>query len=804
MEIRGTTNPKNGLLNVAFGKKVSRMPNFKKTTTQTTATTITDAGVKKTTTHVKTVYSLIADLAAAAIAQSETSETTSGSTKPRAQDDLYLHANHEWLNDPKNVIPPEYPSWGAFMALRDDSLKNQLGLLKELAAQGTLTVDEAKLVAVWKASLERFRDWGAGVKSNTPIDERLGAIDESRLFSHETTDIENDVALATYLATVFEQGISGPLLLDQGPNFEDSKNAVLFLSGGGLSLPSRDFYFEENYKEKKEKFIVHLNNVTRLVGENRLGSGFADAVLRFETKLAEITLKPTQQRDFTKYYTITTLDGFTSGINDLKSLAEKQNNYGADSVPVVVTAKEQTRIAAFVEVIFSKINLREKLRKNFTKNYPEQDNALAERVLVFDGDYFRRVFVLLLDKENRADLKAYLQYQAIKSVSAYCSKDLDNEFFDMYLRTLRGQKEQKSDEKRTADLINEWIGFLLGKVYVSRYFAESDKKSVSDMIAEVVAVMRTSIDNNDWLTGVTKAAAKEKLDSFKTKIGFPDVWRTYDNLVFGEDNQESLWSMKKKVSAFILQKDFWEHVNTPVDKTEWGMTPQTVNAYYNPLDNEICFPAAIIQPPFYAKNYDAITFDVDPADRAVIADDEIILAATNFGGIASVIAHEITHGFDDQGRQFDSKGNVRDWWTEEDAVLFTAKCNLMEKQKWSFFEAATGKTHWTQPKLTMGENLADLGGISLGIQVLLKRVEERQFSEEAKKAAMRVFFLSYANLWKKKAKDAFMVNQLATDPHSPGEVRANLVKNIDQFYEAFGVKEGDGMYLAPAERVVMW
>ncbi|KAJ3130420.1 hypothetical protein HK100_008070 [Physocladia obscura] len=773
------------------------MPNFLKTTTKTSTTILFADGAKKTTTKVRTVYDLIAELAAIPIPSGtggETNTAESGSTRPRPQDDFYSYANHAWLTDPTVVIPNEYSSWGSFMALRDESLKNQIELLKELEKASSLTVDESKLLAVWKASLKRFHDWAAGVGSYLPVDERLALIE-----THLSSNLDD--GLATYLADSQESGVSGPFTINQMANYEDSENAVSTLRASGLSLPSRDYYFDENYKEKREFFVAHLNKVAKLIGEDRLVPDFAEAVLRFETKLATITLKRAQQRESTKYYTITTINDLVPNINSLKTLEEKQANYGPDSTPAVVTSEEQTRISKFMETLYGKLNLRENLRANFVKNYPETDTILAERIIVFDGDYFRRIYAILFDKSNAEDLHAYLQYKAIDAVSGFCTKELDEEFFDLYSRKFNGQKEQKSDDKRTADLINQWLGFLLGKVYVSRFFSLTDKARVSDMISEIAAVMDASIDRNDWLTSITKIAAKEKLGSFKNKIGFPDVWRSYDILTF--EDSDTLLEMKKKTSVFNRRLHFWDKVNGPVDKEEWFMTPQTVNAYYSPLKTEICFPAAIIQPPFYAKSFDALTFEVDASDRALVGDDELIVAAANFGGIAAVIAHEITHGFDDQGRKYDNKGNVRDWWTEEDAALFQAKCDVMEKQKWSFIEPATGKTHWTQPKLTMGENLADLGGLSLGVQALLKRVDGK-LSSDARKALTRFFFASWANVWKKKATDEFMVNQLATDPHSPGEVRANLVKNIDQFYDAFSVKKGDGMYLVPADRVVMW
>ncbi|KAJ3064947.1 hypothetical protein HDU98_011662 [Podochytrium sp. JEL0797] len=751
----------------------------KKCCESTTTKTITKVDGTSETKVIKTITTKYARLPA---------------VRPGPHEDFYKYANHAWIHDPTVVIPPEYSSWGSFMKLRDTSLKNQLALLQELVASEPANIDEAKIAAVWKASMDRFSDWAASTGSYAPVEDSLALINS--FLSENITD----EGLAGYFAASAELGVEAPLQFEAMASLEDSTQSLLALMPSGLSLPTRDFYFEENFQDKRDFFLAHLTNVANLVGADRLVPDFANAVMRFETKLAEISMKSHQGREFTKFYTKSTLDSFISGINELNSLEEKQANYGPDSVPAVVSEEDRIRIAAFMESIYEKANLRATLQANYAANYPEGSADLAERVTVFDGDFFRRVFAILFDEANQQDLLAYLQYKAIKSAKSFCTKDLDEEFFDLYARKLNGQKEQKSDEKRSVGIVDEWVGFLLGKVYVSRYFTETDKERVSGMIDEVVAVMDSSIARNDWLTSVTKGEAKLKLDAFKTKIGYPDVWKSYDELNF--ESGDSLWDITKRVSAFKHVTDFQRKINAPVDKTEWFMGPQTVNAYYNPMENEICFPAAIIQPPFYAKNVDAITFTIDEADRALVADDEAVLAAVNFGGIAAVIAHEITHGFDDQGRNFDGAGTLRDWWTEEDTTLFQAKCDLMLKQEWSFVEESTGKTHALNPKLTMGENLADLGGISLGIQALLRRVEGA--SDEQRKAVMRIFFSSWANIWTTKATDAFLVNQLASDPHSPGQVRCNLVKNIDQFYQAYEVKEGDAMYLAPEERVAMW
>ncbi|KAI8820604.1 hypothetical protein BJ741DRAFT_638433 [Chytriomyces cf. hyalinus JEL632] len=762
------------------------MTQVQKTTTTTTHTVVRADGSKTTTTTTKTIFEAMADLIKA-------------SGRPSPQDDFYMHANYAWLSDPSVEIPAEYPTWGSFMMLRDASLKNQISLLEDLISRdpATLTVDEAKLAALWKASMDRFKEWSASSSAGSyaPVHDALALID-----SHLAQN--TDEALASYFGMSMEQGLKVPFEFDQMANMEDSKNTVLVMAPEGRSLPSRDYYFEDNFKEKREFFVAHLEAISKLVGADRLAPDFANAVLRFETKLAYIDMKPAQARQYTKYYTITTIDKIASGMNELKSLEEKLGNYGPDGKEVVLSDAERERISAFLSVITEKLNLPATLQDNYAKNYPEGPADAALRAIVFDGDYFRRVFAVIFDEANRDDLRAYLQYRAIFAASDFCTQELNEEVFDLYARKFSGQKEQKSEEKRSIALINDWIGFLNGKVYVDRYFSVGDKQRVSDMIAEVVQVMDVSIAGNDWLTAGTKENAKEKLSQFKTKIGFPDKWVDYDQLEIHTSSNDTLWDIRKRVLAHKHKTKLLEKINAPVDKTEWFMTPQTVNAYYSPLANEICFPAAIIQPPFYAKSIDAVTFEIDAKDRALINDDDLVLAAVNFGGIAAVIAHEITHGFDDQGRSFDGTGNVKDWWVDEDANLFQAKCDVMEKQKWSFTDPATGKVHELNPKLTMGENLADLGGISLSCQALLKRIEGRENVD--RNALLRVLFHSWANVWRTKASDAYLVNQLATDPHSPPNVRGNLVKNVDYFYEAFGVKEGDAMYLAPSERVVMW
>ncbi|CAE8609053.1 unnamed protein product [Polarella glacialis] len=466
-----------------------------------------------------------------------------------------------------------------------------------------------------------------------------------------------------------------------------------------------------------------------------------------------------------------------------------------------VGAEELQKAAAFWEGMIEAMHLRQTMAANYGKNYPDKaDKEEAQyRMMVFDGDYFRRILQLLLRDQNRRDVKAYLQYQIIRSAKDFCSKALNEEFFDFYSRKLGGQKEQKTAEKRTISLVNSWLGELLGKIYVSRHFLEEDKLTVHGMVKDVLEIMEVSIKNNDWLTQTTKDKALLKLKKFVVKLGYPDKWKNYDNLLLTAD--DGLFAMQQKINAFEHQKEFVERLNSVKDKSKWEMNPQDVNAYFHPLNNEIVFPAAIMQPPFYQRSLDTVDFDLGTAK-----DTPELLTAINFGGIGAVIAHEITHGYDDQGRKFDSDGNINDWWQEEDAELFKKKCELMAEQAavWSFEDVSTeeGKdktVHVMNGELTMGENLADLGGMSLALQALQKRCGSALTKEH-----LVAFFSSWASIWKSKETKAFIIKSLATDPHAPCSFRGNLVKNIDSFYEAFPVEAGSAMYLAPEKRVNMW
>eukprot|EP00746_Dinoflagellata_sp_MGD_P167179 gnl/MRDRNA2_/MRDRNA2_97604_c0_seq1.p1 gnl/MRDRNA2_/MRDRNA2_97604_c0~~gnl/MRDRNA2_/MRDRNA2_97604_c0_seq1.p1 ORF type:complete len:773 (+),score=202.79 gnl/MRDRNA2_/MRDRNA2_97604_c0_seq1:81-2399(+) len=724
-------------------------------------------------------------------------------------DDFYQFVNNAWLSDPSIVIPPEYPKWGSFIILVDESLKAQIKLLKELNTPAN--PDEEKLAAVWRASMARLEGWEEGKGDCSEVLKELTKLNE------DLSELDGDgdgylISLAKVLGRYQEIGIDGPVVFGKEANLTDTENIVLDLSPSGTSLPSRDYYFDSKFEEQRGWFKEHLGKVADLIGATNLEDDFANRVTRMETKLAQLQMKRDQSRQYDQFFSVTTLDELCADVNKMNYLKAKEANYAeykaddSDEDKAVLTTAEYTASAEdiaktgkFMEQLALSMGLRAQMVENYKKNYPDKiDAAEAQyRMMVFDGDYFRRVVGVLFPQKNRRDVKAYLQYKAIKFAQEYCTKALNDEFFDFYSRKLNGQQEQKTFEKRTTRTINSWLGELMGKIYVSRHFSEEDKLTVHAMVKEVLGIMENSLTHNDWLTEETKYKAKLKLSKFVVKLGYPDKWKNFDILDIKAD--DSFFEMRKKVAQFDHKTEFLDKINSVKDKTKWEMNPQDVNAYFHPLNNEIVFPAAIMQPPFYHSKIEQVEFDL-PEGKA----DPDVLKAVNFGGIGAVIAHEITHGYDDQGRKFDDNGNINDWWQEEDAKLFKAKCDLMGEQtvKWTYEDKGDGgkseaKVHTMNAELTMGENLADLGGMSLANQALKKTCGGNKEQQMA-------FFYSWAHIWKQKESKASIIQALAADPHAPPSFRGNLVKNVDAFYEAFDVKEGDAMYLPKDKRVQMW
>jgi putative endopeptidase len=715
------------------------------------------------------------------------------------QQNFYQSQNSDWLNDPKNAIPDEYSSWGSFMRLRDNSLKQQIAILSELADKynkdtSQLNEDEKKLASIYQKTMQKYKDW----------DNKLGDYNElikELNYLKQNVHSDNFLTLAKYGEYCMKNGINYLFEIDKGSDMQHVDNVLLDISPCHLSLPTREYYLDEKFQKQRDYYLAHLDNVNKIMKKNGvdLTDKFVSNVFEFEEKLAYIMMTRSQARLYDQYYTKTNLTGVYNSIETHNFVKQKLDNYKEEDKQVSLSEEEKDEIKSFMENIYENLELRKYMIQNYKKNLAQDQSGEHENALeltLYDGDYFVRMFKLLSDKNNRYQCYSWLEYNIIKSMSEYCTKELNDEFFDFYNRKLNDQQEQKTHEKRAVILVNAWVGELLGKIYVGKYFSKESKNNIISMIDNVLAMMRNSLTNNTWLTESTKKNALLKLEYFVNKIGYPDIWKDYTLLDFNENN--TLFEIRNMVKRFIYQTEFLNKINTKLDKKKWLMSPQTVNAYYHPQLNEVVFPAAILQPPFYQSTFDSIDMNIENEEYyKKLGFDPLV--PINHGSIIAVIAHEITHGYDDQGRKFDHQGNMVDWWTEEDIKLFTERTKLMGKQAEMYqYIDSENKTHTMKADLTMGENLADLGGLTLSLKALL--TDEAYNNPEA----IKLFFMSWANVWKENRKEQLSIQQLAADPHAPVDFRCNLVKNIDMFYQIFDVNENDEMWLKPEDRVKMW
>jgi len=725
------------------------------------------------------------------------------------QNDFYHYVNHKWLNDDKNSIPDDYSSWGGFTKLHDDGLKNQIGIVKDLETKTELSIEEKKINTIWKASENRFKSWENGETDYSSIEFELNYLHNNLKSDENQTNYVTNVA--NYLHYTQLNAITNVFDFDKGNDLTNTNNIVLDLSTCGFSLPSRVYYFKDEFKGKITKFKEHLEAVYNIINRNttiNLSSHFVEDVMEFEKNIAYYTMTPDQARNYDQYYTNTTLTDLYKNINTLNSLDDKTTNYPendrAFKLEDHITLED---VSLFFERVYDRFGFREKLETNVNTNFDDTDETKPSmyHITTYDGDAIRRCLSTILNKKNIEKYKSFLAYKIIRRVSSFCSKELDEEFFHFYQKELGGQNKQKDNEKRSIGIVNALAGEMLGKIYVSKYFSEESKTNLKFVIHNELDIMKNSLETNDWLTSETKKKALIKLATFKTKIGYPDKWKDYSK--FNIESEDSLYTIFKKAQVWSLHDDFFDKLNSKVDVTEWHMTPQTVNAYYSPNLNEIVFPAAILQPPFFHTSEDTIDFDYSDEKKITEMDhlpSDLCVLATNLGGIGAVIAHEVTHGFDDQGRKFDENGNLKNWWKKEDTELFTKKCNQLKTIVNGYKYHDKNETiHKINEALTMGENLADLGGLSIALQTLkthLNNANLKQYTHNA----LRIFFKSWANIWKLNIKEDNKIMLLNCDPHSPCDFRGNLVQNFDDFHTVFNVQETDNMYVNKTDRLIMW
>ncbi len=633
-------------------------------------------------------------------------------------DNFYQYANGTWLKN--NPVPNSKTRWGSFDLLREESSK-RLQLLLEDAIKNRTKDRATQIIADFFSS--GMDSMAIESKGYSPIKADLDRINNLQSIK----DVLNEIT------TLRTMGMGSALFGSfVGPDRKNVSVYIPSISQGGTSLPDRDYYLKDDPRSTKirEAYKSHLNKVFKLVGEDETTSKLSTAsVLKIETALAKAQMSRVEMRDPYKTYnkfSIADLNKLTPNVNWNVVLDELKIK-GADSI----------------------------ITNN--PNFLKSANALLNELPINDW-------------------KSYLRWTVIRSASPYLSSAFVNADFELN-KVQTGQKEQTPRWQRMSSLIDRSLGDFIGQLYVEKYFKPEAKARMLELVNNLQSTFADRIQKLDWMTEDTKIKALEKLNAFVKKIGYPDKWKTYDGVTASKDDfignvrNVSVWQYNNMVNR----------MGKPVDRTEMNMTPPTINASYSPSNNDITFPAGILQFPF---------FDFG-------ADD-----AVNYGGIGAVIGHEMTHGFDDQGRQYAADGNLKDWWTKEDATKFTAKAGEVVEQYNNF---TVLDTIHVNGKLTLGENLADLGGLNIAYEAFTKTEQYKKGKKIDGFNPTQRFFLSWAQVWRSNALPETQAQLIITDPHSPGMHRANgPIVNMDSWYKAFKVKKDNAMYKDEDKRTRIW
>ncbi len=634
-------------------------------------------------------------------------------------DDFYTYAGGNWMKNTE--IPASESRWGSFNLLGEFN-KNALKQICEEASANPGSKNSASQMVgdLFASGMDTAAIDAAGF---TPIKEELAKIES----------LQSPEDLMNHLAYLTTQGMN--------PLFSfyvsvDEKNVTQYIGGlwqGGLGLPDRDYYLKNQYREKeiRKKYMMHINQMYNLTnkstGEGALNLG--KKVLDFETKLAQASMARVDMRDPYK-------------------------TYNKMSVAALDTFKLPISWAAFFEKV----------------NAPNQDSIVVGQPAFFT------TLSEMIATASMEEWKNYLAWHTLSNYAPYLSQDFDQENFSFYGKVLSGQKEQKERWKRVLSVVDGAVGHQMGKMYTDKYFTESAKKRMKELVDNLQETFAERIENLDWMSADTKVKAQEKLSTFIKKIGYPDKWKSYDGLEIVRDSYvQNIKNSNVFDYNFMVSK-----LGKEIDKTEWGMTPPTVNAYYNPSYNEIVFPAGILQYPFFSME----------------ADDAAI-----YGAIGGVIGHEMTHGFDDQGSQYAADGNLKNWWTEDDKTKFEAKTKMVKEQ----FDNLTFFGKNVNGALTLGENIADLGGVTIAYAAYKKTEEGKKNEKLDGFTGDQRFFLSWAQVWRQNIREEEAAQRLVTDPHSPGVHRCNgPLSNFEPFYKAFNVTEDNKMWKPETERAVIW
>ena len=632
-------------------------------------------------------------------------------------DDFFRYANNNWLKN--NPIPEEYSTYGAFTEIDQHN---------ELLIQDIINEVSKDTRAVQGSVNQKIRDFYNSGMDTVAINER--GYSELMPYFEKVDALTDKADLAALLGYLHSEGFGGFFSAGGSTDPKNAEMVIMHLYQGGLSLTDRDDYLEESSQEMREKYVEHVAKMFQLTGtDSEPSKDIAERILAFETELAKNSLSRVERRDPDRTY-------------NRRSRQELQA-----STPIF--------------------------------NWDDYFNAAGapafDSLNVGMPDFIAALNDIIANTDLRT-LKDYMDWKIIHGSASMLSSELDNENFNFYGNYLYGQEVQQPRWRRILNATDGCLGEAIGQIYVEKHFPAEAKQKMENLIGNLRIALGERIKQLDWMSEETKAKALHKLDCFNVKVGYPNKWKDYAKY---EVLPDSYFQNVHRAIRFENEIDMAK-IGKPVDKEEWFMTPQTVNAYYSPDMNEIVFPAAILQPPF---------FNMD-------ADDAI-----NYGGIGVVIGHEMTHGFDDQGCKYDEKGNLNNWWTEEDATKFAERTKQLVK----LFDGYKVQGYPINGELTLGENIADLGGLNISWDAY-------QMTDEAKAnqsidgfTPAQRFFISFGTIWRNNSRDKYVERQVKTDVHSPAEARVNrALGSMPHFYEAFVVEPENKMYIAPEERAAIW
>ena len=636
-------------------------------------------------------------------------------TNVRLEDDFNKCVNGKWLDS--NQIPDDYTTWGTFTELMEENYKKLETLIEELVPT---TIEESQIITLWKSADNIQNIEGDFIK-------------KMEYYFNQIDEVKTIPQLFKLIAQLSTYNIDSFFSIYSGPDSKQSNISIPHIHSNGINLPDRDYYLDKENEEILSNYSKFITNMNSILMEKNIGLGenITETIIEIETELATSKMSKVEARNSDNTYNKLSLE-------ELNKLTKKMN------------WKQYLTILGIDKL----------------------SSMEGDKYYIIDNPRYISNLDNLFSKFSLSNIKIYLKWCVVLHFSSYLPNKLGDEYFDFYGRKLSGQQKPKPYWKRKISWCNNLIGEQIGKIYVKRYFPPSSKDKVKEMVKTIIKSFEERLSNVDWMGKETKKKALVKLSKFNVKMGYPDKWRDYSNLEIGESLIENLLNIGKNEWEYELKAMY-----QPVDKDKWEMHPQVINAYFYPEMNEIVFPAAILQPPFFSPDYDN---------------------ALNYGGIGAVIGHELTHGYDDQGRKYDEEGNLNEWWSKKDKNEFDKRTKLIIEQ----FDSCKLLGESVNGDLTQGENIADLGGLIISYNALQKTITKNTPKIDNYTQSQR-FFFTWARLWRNKIRDEELLMRLKIDPHSPGELRINMpLTNMEEFYQAFDIKDTDGMYRT--NRVNIW